>query len=692
MRYSIKHMTDGRVRIHLKQNELTCLQADKIENYLSKSPLVTSVKTYLSTAGVAITYIGNVNIVLKELDEFNLEEYTLPVDVSKNSSRPVNEKYRNRLIGTVVMRFVMKSLMPPLIGMTFLTIRAMKFIYRGIKSLSSGSLDVALLDATAIGVSLAMGDFRTVGSIMFLLTIGEILEDWTHKKSIMDLADSMALNVGKVWRINGDEAELIESSEIRANDLVRVHMGAMVPFDGVVVEGDAMVNMVSLTGESSPVHKKINSYVYAGTVIEEGEITISVRELSGNTRYDRIVKMIEDSENLKAKVENQATNLANKLVPYTFLGTGLVWLLTRDITKTLTVLLVDFSCALKLAIPIAVLSAIREGRDLNINIKGGKFLEAMAEADTIVFDKTGTLTEASPSVVDIINFGPGEVNEKFRIAACLEEHFPHSMARAVVKEAKRRGLEHEEMHSEVEYIVAHGIVSYVNNKKVMVGSEHFIFEDEGCHIRDDYKKLYEELPKEYSHLFYAVEDKLEAVLLIEDPLRPSAAGVISGLKELGVKETVMMTGDNDRVAKSIAEKVGIDRYFAQVLPDQKAQYVERVRNNGETVAMIGDGVNDTPALSAADVGISMNKGAELTREISDVTLMNDDLELLLKYRELSLGLMKRIDQNYKMIVGINGALIILGISGLLMPTTSALIHNASTIGISLRSMQNILKA
>lgn len=692
MEYTLEHMAKGRVRIRMKSSALSFDQADCIEYYLKRLPFVTSVKTYLRTGGVAITYLGNINSLLKKLDDFSYENVTVPERFGKHSSRKLNEEYKEKLIKTISLRYFMKSVMPQVFGFAYITIRSLKFIYTGLKSLAKGKVDVSVLDATAIGTSFLLGDFKTAGSIMFLLTIGEILEEWTHKKSVTDLANTMALNTGKVWIKTIGESSLIDASLIEVDDNVVVNMGNMIPFDGLIVEGDAMVNMVSLTGESTPVHKKVDSYVYAGTVVEEGEITICVKELSGTTRYDRIVKMIEDSENLKSKVENKAEDLANRLVPYTFMGTGLVWLLTRNISKTLTVLLVDFSCALKLAIPISVLSAIREGRQLDINIKGGKYLEAMAEADTIVFDKTGTLTEATPSVVDIVNFGPGDVNEKFRIAACLEEHFPHSVARAVVNEAKARGLEHEEMHSDVEYIVAHGIVSYVDGLKVMVGSEHFIFQDEGCHVREEYLEVYENLPKEYSHLFYAVEDKLEAVLLIEDPLRKSAAKVVSGLKELGIKKTLMMTGDNDRVASSIAEKVGIDKYYAQVLPDQKDHYVEEVRNNDNTVAMLGDGINDAPALSAADVGIAMDQGAELAREISDVMMMKDDLNLLVTFRKLSMESMKRIDSNYKWIVGINAALILLGVGGFMMPTTSALIHNASTVALSLNNMKNVLKA
>lgn len=525
---------------------------------------------------------------------------------------------------------------------------------------------------------------------MFLLGIGEILEEWTHKKSVDDLARSMSLNVSKVWLCNGQQEILVPATEIKESDLVRVHMGNVIPFDGTVISGEAMVNQASLTGESMPVRKCKDGFVYAGTVVEEGELTIRVKEVNGASRFEKIVTMIEESEKLKSSLEGKAEHLADKLVPYTLAGTGLTYLFTRNVTKALSILMVDFSCALKLAMPISVLSAIREASVYNVTVKGGKYLEAMAEADTIVFDKTGTLTKAQPTVVKVVSFNGEEPDELLRIAACLEEHFPHSMAKAVVDAAKEKDLIHEELHSRVEYIVAHGISSMINHKKVVIGSYHFVFEDENCRIPEEYQERFEELPGEYSHLYLAIENELAAVICIEDPLREEAAAVVNSLKKAGISKVVMMTGDSERTAKAIAERVGVDEYYAEVLPEDKAGFVEREKAKGRKVIMIGDGINDSPALSAADVGIAISDGAEIAREIADVTIGADDLYEIVTLKAISNALMKRIHKNYRTIVGFNAGLIVLGVVGVIPPTTSALLHNTSTLVISLKSMENLL--
>ena len=548
-----------------------------------------------------------------------------------------------------------------------------------------------MLDATAIGVSVLRGDMNSANSIMFLLGIGEILEEWTHKKSVEDLARSMSLNITKVWQLVNGKEVLVPSNAIVPGDEVVVHMGNVIPFDGVLTSGDAMVNQASLTGEPLPVHKTTGGYVYAGTVVEDGDLTLKVEKSAGGTRFEKVVAMIEDSEKLKSSLEGKAEHLADRLVPYTLAGTGAVYLLTRNVTKTLAVLMVDFSCALKLAMPISVLSAIREASHYQVTVKGGKYLEAMSEADTIVFDKTGTLTKAQPTVVDVIPFCEAQSDELLRIAACLEEHFPHSMAKAVVDAAAQKGLVHEEIHSKVEYIVAHGISSFVEGKKVVIGSAHFIFEDEKCVVPEGYQSRFDSLPEEYSHLYLAVDGKLCAVICIEDPLREEAAEVIQELKKVGIKNVVMMTGDSDRTARAIAARVGVDRYFAEVLPEDKAHFVEKAKANGSKVIMIGDGINDSPALSAADVGIAISDGAEIAREIADVTVGADNLYQIVTLKQISNALMKRIHTNYRRIVAINAGLIVLGVAGVIQPTTSALLHNSSTLVISLESMKNLLE-
>ena len=584
-----------------------------------------------------------------------------------------------------------KLFLPAPVRTVITVIKAGKYWKEGIKTLAHRKIEVPVLDATAIGVSVLRGDMNSANSIMFLLGIGEILEEWTHKKSVEDLARSMSLNITKVWQLVNGKEVLVPSNAIVPGDEVVVHMGNVIPFDGVLTSGDAMVNQASLTGEPLPVHKTTGGYVYAGTVVEDGDLTLKVEKSAGGTRFEKVVAMIEDSEKLKSSLEGKAEHLADRLVPYTLAGTGLVYLLTRNVTKTLAVLMVDFSCALKLAMPISVLSAIREASHYQVTVKGGKYLEAMSEADTIVFDKTGTLTKAQPTVVDVIPFCEAQSDELLRIAACLEEHFPHSMAKAVVDAAAQKGLVHEEIHSKVEYIVAHGISSFVEGKKVVIGSAHFIFEDEKCVVPEGYQSRFDSLPEEYSHLYLAVDGKLCAVICIEDPLREEAAEVIQELKKVGIKNVVMMTGDSNRTARAIAARVGVDRYFAEVLPEDKAHFVEKAKANGSKVIMIGDGINDSPALSAADVGIAISDGAEIAREIADVTVGADNLYQIVTLKQISNALMKRIHTNYRRIVAINAGLIVLGVAGVIQPTTSALLHNSSTLVISLESMKNLLE-
>ena len=602
----------------------------------------------------------------------------------------MNEEYKERLITKTVLHYGSKLFLPMPVRAVITSVKSVKYIWKGIRWLAHGRLEVPVLDATAISVSVFRKDFATAGSVMFLLGIGEIIEEWTHKKSVGDLARSMSLNVKKVWLKREDQEILVKSSEVQPGDEIIVHIGNVIPFDGEVSDGEGMVNQASLTGEAMPVRRVSGQSVYAGTVLEEGELQIRVKAVTGSTRYEKIVSMIEDSEKLKSSVEGKAEHLADRLVPYTLLGTGAAWLLTRNVTRTLSVLMVDFSCALKLAMPITVLSAIREAGENHITVKGGKFLEAVADADTIVFDKTGTLTKATPTVKDVVVFGEYPKEEALRIAACLEEHFPHSMAKAVVDAAKERNLSHEEMHSKVEYIVAHGISSYINDKKVVIGSSHFVFEDEECTIDPQYQDRYDTLPPEYSHLYLAIEHKLAAVICIEDPLREEAAEMVKSLKAAGITKVVMMTGDSERTAAAIAKRVGVDEYYAEVLPEDKANFVEKEKSEGRNVIMIGDGINDSPALSAADAGIAISDGAEIAREIADITIAADDLREVVTLKLLSNLMLKRIHRNYRSIVGINSGLIVLGVTGMIQPTMSALLHNTSTLLISLRSMRNLL--
>lgn len=690
MKFIIKHQIKGRIRVHLMQSEMSFEQADILLYYLENLDFVKKAKVYEQTSDAAIEYTGSSNAVILALKSFSYKKVDVPDDIISNSGRSLNAEYKEKLIKKIVFRIFGKYILPYPIRVALLVYKSLRYIKKGIDCLIKGKLEVPVLDATAIAVSVLRNDFTTAGSVMFLLEIGEILEDWTHKKSVGDLARSMSLNVGKVWVDCDGQKVLVKTSEIKTDDRIIIHAGNLIPFDGVVVSGEAMVNQASLTGESMPVRKEKNGYVYAGTVIEEGELTICVKAASGSTRYEKVVAMIENSEKLKSAVESKAEHLADRLVPYTFFGTALTWLLTRNVTKTLSVLMVDFSCALKLAMPITVLSAIREANNYRFTVKGGKYLEAMAEATTIVFDKTGTLTKAQPTVKEVVPFVPESTDELLRLAACLEEHFPHSMANAVVRAANDRNLEHEEMHSKVDYIVAHGIASYIGDKRVVIGSYHFVFEDENCIILDEYQERFNELPPEYSHLYLAVNNILAAVICIEDPVREEAQEVICSLKKEGFKKIVMMTGDSERTAAAIAAKIGVDEYYSEVLPEDKANFIQRERDLGNIVVMVGDGINDSPALSAANVGIAISDGAEIAREIADITVAADNLRELVTLRKLSKAMMKRIQRNYKLILGINGGLIALGIGGVIQPTTSAMLHNTSTLAIGLKSMQNLL--
>lgn len=690
MRFVIKHEIKGRIRIHVMQNRMTYEQADILQYYLSTQKFVTSVKVQERVQDATICYVGSREDMIDTLRRFQYEDVEVPEVFLKNSGRELNQLYWDKLVNKVVLHIGSKVFLPYPLKAGIAAIKSVKYLWKGITTLAKGKIEVPVLDATAIGVSLFRNDINTAGSVMFLLGIGEILEEWTHKKSVDDLARSMSLNVSKVWLCNGQQEILVPATEIKESDLVRVHMGNVIPFDGTVISGEAMVNQASLTGESMPVRKCKDGFVYTGTVVEEGELTIRVKEVNGSSRFEKIVTMIEESEKLKSSLEGKAEHLADKLVPYTLAGTGLTYLFTRNVTKALSILMVDFSCALKLAMPISVLSAIREASVYNVTVKGGKYLEAMAEADTIVFDKTGTLTKAQPTVVQVVSFNGEEPDELLRIAACLEEHFPHSMAKAVVDAAKEKNLIHEELHSKVEYIVAHGISSMINHKKVVIGSYHFVFEDENCRIPKEYQERFEELPGEYSHLYLAIENELAAVICIEDPLREEAAAVVNSLKKAGISKVVMMTGDSERTAKAIAERVGVDEYYAEVLPEDKAGFVEREKAKGRKVIMIGNGINDSPALSAADVGIAISDGAEIAREIADVTIGADDLYEIVTLKAISNALMKRIHKNYRTIVGFNAGLIVLGVAGVIPPTTSALLHNTSTLVISLKSMENLL--
>ena len=694
MKATIVHESRGRMRLRLNIPRLSVADADRLELWLAGHPEITDVKVFERTAGVIIRYNGERRTVLDEIARFNWDEARDTVSLPAQSTRAINRTFKEKLIGKVLSRVGCRLFLPAPLRMVRFVRHMVPFLWRGLCCLRQGKLKVELLDAISIGISAGRGDFGTAGTVIFLLEIGELLEDWTRKKSVADLARSMSLNVDRVWlRDENGTDMLVPVSRVQPGDRIVIRAGGVIPLDGVVVEGEATVNQASLTGESIPVPKHVDSVIYAGTVVEEGECLVLVKEASGQSRYDQIVAMIEKSERLKSSSEAKASSLADKLVPYTFAGSLAALALTRTPARALSVLMVDFSCALKLAMPLAVLSAIREAAKNHITVKGGKFLEAIAQADTIVFDKTGTLTLASPQVADIVTFDGKDATEMLRLAACLEEHFPHSMANAVVAEAKRRDLRHDEYHSKVEYLVAHGIASHVGDERVLIGSRHFIFEDEGVVIPEGEKERFDALPAQYSHLYLAIAGRLSAVICISDPLRAEARDALAYLRDLGITNTVMLTGDSYRTAEAIAAEGGVDSFCAEVLPADKARFVAESRANGHTVIMVGDGINDSPALSEADCGIAISDGAAIAREIADVTIAADSLWELVKLRQIAMGLTRRIQSNYRFVIGFNGALLALGVAGILSPATSATLHNLSTLGVSLRSMSPLpLKA
>ena len=690
MKFKIAHTSRGRVRIQVIQKFMTLEQADLLEAYLQTYPKVCQVSVHERTRCAIIRYHGSLDELLPFLRRFS---YTAPEVLTltpSHSSRALNRMYEEKLVGKVVSKVLRTLFLPTPLARIYTLLRSIPYLVRGVRCLLRRKLQVELLDGISIGISMARNDFSTAGSVMFLLGLGELLEEWTHKKSVDDLARCMSLQVDRVWLHTQDSEILVPLDQVQVGDTIAVRLGGLIPVDGVIQSGEVMVNQASLTGESVPVPKRPGMTVYAGTVVEEGECLLTVSQQNGNSRYDTIVTMIEQSEKLKSAAENKAAHLADQLVPYTLLGSGLAYLFTRNVTRALSVLMVDFSCALKLAMPLAVLSAMREASGNHVTVKGGKYLEAMAKADTIVFDKTGTLTRACPAVVAVIPFGGHNEADMLRLAACLEEHFPHSMANAVVQAARDRGLSHEEMHSKVDYLVAHGIASTVGEDRVIIGSAHFVFEDEGCLIPPEEQSKFDRLPNQYTHLYLAVGGTLAAVLCISDPLRPEAKQVIQALHRLGIQKTVMLTGDSERTAAAIAAEVGVDTYRSEVLPEDKAHFVAEEQAQGHTVIMLGDGVNDSPALSAADVGIAISDGAAIAREIADITISADGLMELVTLRTIATALMKRIQSNYRFVIGFNGGLIALGTAGVLAPATSAMLHNLSTLGVSLRSMTNLL--
>lgn len=689
MRFCIRHETKGRIRFHILQKRMTYEQADILQYYLEGQQGVSSVKVYDRTCDVVVVYSMGREKLIEGLQRFRYADSNVPKEVLENSGRKMNAEYQDKLADKVIFHYARRLLLPAPVRACYNIVQSFKYLKAGLHCLRMRKIEVPVLDAAAIGVSILRGDFPTAGSVMFLLGIGELLEEWTHKKSVDDLARSLSLNVSRVWVKTGEGEVLTDSVKVQPGDEIIVHMGTVIPFDGVVSDGEAMVNQASLTGEAVPVRRGAGNSVYAGTVVSEGELTVKVRAVGGGSRFEKIVAMIEESEKLKSSAESRAEHLADRLVPWTLGGTALTWLLTGNMTKAISVLMVDYSCALKLAMPVSVLSAIREANQHQLTVKGGRFFEAVSEADTIVFDKTGTLTKACPTVREVISFCGKSPDDILRIAACLEEHFPHSMAKAVVDAAVERRLVHEEMHSKVEYIVAHGISTTIGGRKAIIGSYHFVFEDEGCVVPEGMEERFAELPQEYSYLYLAIEGKLAGVICIEDPLREEAADVIRQLRQAGFSKLVMMTGDSERTASAIAARVGVDEYYSEVLPEDKAGFVEAQRRAGRKVIMIGDGINDAPALSAADVGIAISDGAEIAREIADITIGGDNLERLVMLKKLSDGLMKRIHRNYRAIVGINTGLILLGVGGVLQPTTSALLHNTSTLFIGLESMRNL---
>ncbi len=690
MKCQILHSSHNRLRVHILRSRMTLAQADILEYYLRSKPFVKDVKVFDRTGDAVIIFTDRAKVI-SALSAFSYEDKKAAALVPEHTGRELSREFEDRLFYMLARRIISKRMIPAPIRFGISVIKASKHILEALKSISKGRIEVTLLDAVAITVSLLRGDHKTASSVMFMLGLGELLEDWTHKRSVDDLARTMSLGVEKVWLHNGGNDTLVPIRDISEGDEIIVRTGSMIPLDSKIISGEAEVNQATLTGEALAVHKNEGSYVYAGTVVEQGSCVIKVDKITGSGKYDRIVKMIEDSEKLKSEVESRASHLADKLVPYCLGGTLLTYLLTRNATKAVSILMVDFSCALKLAMPISVISAMREGQTYGMTVKGGKFLEAVAEADTMIFDKTGTLTNSEPEVAKIITFGENDESEALRLAACLEEHYPHSIANAVVRAAYERGLVHEELHSEVEYVVAHGIASSIQGIKIVLGSYHFVFEDEGCTLPEGEQKKFDELPDEYSHLFLAVGGVLAAVICIEDPIRKEAKAVLAKLKDLGVKKIVMMTGDSERTARAVANKVGVDEFYAEVLPEDKAEFVKRERESGRKVIMIGDGVNDSPALSEADAGIAISSGAAIAREVADITISAEDLNCLVKLRELSMALMKRINSNYRTIIGFNFGLMVLGATGVIAPTTSALLHNSSTLAISIGSMRNYIE-
>lgn len=682
----IEHESRGRIRFRFVQKQMSLTQADLLEAWFRKVGGVQQVTVHERTCCVVVQFKGDRENIIDAVRRFSWEEAERSITPPAHSSRQLNREFQDKLVSKVTMKIVSTLFFPYSVRIARMMWHAVPFVKRGLHCIFRRQMKVELLDAISVGISMCRGDFGTAGSVMFLLEIGELLEDWTHKKSIQDLAQCMSLNVDRVWVRTPEGEVLVPISQVQSGDQVVVRVGGVIPVDGVLVEGEAMVNQASLTGESVPIPKSIDSPVYAGTIVEEGECVIEVKHSSGQSRYDQIITMIEQSEHMKSATESKASNLADRLVPYTFAGSILSYALTRNVTRALSVLMVDFSCALKLAMPLAVLSAMREAGKEHITVKGGKFMESVSHADTIVFDKTGTLTHACPKVAKVITFGSYEEPEMLRLAACLEEHFPHSMANAVVEEAKSRGLKHDEYHSKVQYIVAHGIVSKVGENDVLIGSAHFAFEDEKCTIPEGEREKFDNLPAEYSHLYLAINHKLAAVICIVDPLREEAAQVLRTLRKLGIKKTVMLTGDSERTAAMIASQVGVDEFKAEVLPEDKANYVAAMRQEGHTVIMVGDGINDSPALSEADVGIAISDGAAIAQEIADITISGENLWELVRLRQLSDELMKRIHANYRFVLGFNSMLIALSVAGVLMPAASATLHNLSTLGISLHSM------
>ena len=690
MKILIKHENKKRLRVHLPLKRLSYREADLLEHYLTGFSEITEVKVYERTADAVILYECERARALEILTEFSFEDTQIVQCTPENSGRELSAEYRDRIISSIVLHYGKKLILPVSIRRIWERIKTVKYIVRGLRTLAKGHIQVELLDAIAITAAILIGDYKTASSVMFLLNIGDTLEEWTHKRSVDDLARRMSLNVDKVWLVTDAGEVQIEASKVACGDRVVVRMGNMIPFDGEVSEGEAYVNQASMTGESNAVRKTVGMSVFAGTVLEEGELTLRVTQTEGSGRFDKIVKLIEESEKMKSSLESKAERLADKLVPYTLAASALTWLVGRNMTKAVSVLMVDYSCALKMAMPISVLSAIKEATDYGITVKGGKFLEAVADADTIVFDKTGTLTKASPTVHSVISFCEESEGELLRQAACLEEHFPHSVARAVVEEAERKGLLHDEMHTKAEYIVAHGIASHIDGKKAVIGSYHFVFEDEKVSIPKEFQQRFDELPAEYSHLYYAKDGKLCACILIEDPMRKESANVVAELKTLGFEHVVMMTGDSERTAAAIAASAGIEEYYSEVLPEDKAGYIERAKAEGRRVIMVGDGINDSPALSASDAGIAISDGAEIARQIADITIGSDNLESIVVLRDISTLLMKRIRFNYRTIVGFNTALIGLGIAGVMPPATSAMLHNGSTMAIGLKSMTHLM--